>query len=186
MIRAVASQLDMVTVSEITDGRHLDDFLERVDILQVGARNMFNFDLLGQLAVCGKPVLLKRSFGARVDEWLDAAEYLLAGGNRQVILCERGIRTFETASRSTLDLSAVALVKATTHLPVIVDVSHAAGRKDLLIPLAKASLAAGADGLMVEVHAHPATALSDSGQQMDLEEFRLFHQALEPWMKERS
>lgn len=170
-------------VSELTDAGYLDEFAQRVDMVQVGARNMFNYDLLDKLARCGKPVFLKRSFGARVEELLDSAEYLLRGGNPQVVLCERGIRTFETSTRATLDLSAVAWLKTRTPLPVAVDVSHAAGRTDLLLPLAKASIAAGADAIMVEVHPYPAAALSDGSQQMDLNAFRAFHEGLKPMLR---
>ena len=154
-------------VSEITDPRQLPLFRE-VDVLQVGARNMQNFELLRELGRREKPVLLKRSFGATVTELLQAAEYILAGGNERVILCERGIRTFETDSRATLDVAGIAALKEQSHLPVLADPSHAAGRRELVAPLALAAAAAGADGLMIEVHDRPEEALSDGRQAPDL------------------
>jgi 3-deoxy-7-phosphoheptulonate synthase len=152
-------------VSEIVDAADLPAF-EGVSLLQVGARNMQNFTLLKALSKCGKPVLLKRGFAATIDEWLLAAEYLLDGGNDQVVLCERGIRSFETATRNTLDLSAVVLAKQRTHLPVVVDPSHAAGLRELVIPLSLAAAACGADGLLVEVHPDPEAALCDGAQAL--------------------
>lgn len=157
-------------VSEITDPRQLPLFRE-VDVLQVGARNMQNFELLRELGRQEKPVLLKRSFGATVTELLQAAEYILAGGNERVILCERGIRTFETDSRATLDVAGIAALKEQSHLPVLADPSHAAGRRGLVAPLALAAAAAGADGLMIEVHDRPAEALSDGRQALTCGEF---------------
>ena len=157
-------------VSEITDPRQLSLFRE-VDVLQVGARNMQNFELLRELGRQEKPVLLKRSFGATVTELLQAAEYILAGGNERVILCERGIRTFETATRNTLDLSAVPVLHNLTHLPVVVDPSHATGKADLVAPMAYAATAAGADGIMVEVHNDPAHALCDGAQSITPPQF---------------
>lgn len=157
-------------VSEITDPRQLSLFRE-VDVLQVGARNMQNFELLRELGRQEKPVLLKRSFGATVTELLQAAEYILAGGNERVILCERGIRTFETDSRATLDVAGIAALKEQSHLPVLADPSHAAGRRELVAPLALAAAAAGADGLMIEVHDRPAEALSDGRQALTCGEF---------------
>lgn len=157
-------------VSEITDPRQLSLFRE-VDVLQVGARNMQNFELLRELGRQEKPVLLKRSFGATVTELLQAAEYILAGGNERVILCERGIRTFETDSRATLDVAGIAALKEQSHLPVLADPSHAAGRRELVTPLALAAAAAGADGLMIEVHDRPAEALSDGRQALTCGEF---------------
>jgi 3-deoxy-7-phosphoheptulonate synthase len=151
-------------VSEVMDTEQIPRMAERVDVLQVGARNMHNYALLKALAKCRRPVLLKRGLSATFQEWLHAAEYLLDGGNEQVILCERGIRTFETATRNTLDLGIVALAKQRTHLPVLVDPSHATGERSLVIPMALAAAAAGADGILVEVHPNPEQALSD-GQQ---------------------
>ncbi|ADV66843.1 bifunctional 3-deoxy-7-phosphoheptulonate synthase/chorismate mutase [Deinococcus maricopensis] len=178
-----AKENNQLFVTEVMDTRDVEIVAEYADILQVGARNMHNFSLLREVGRAGKPVLLKRGLSATIEEWLYAAEYILAEGNKNVILCERGIRTFEKWTRNTLDLSAVALAKQETHLPVIVDVTHAAGRRDLLIPLAKAALAVGADGIHVEVHPSPATALSDNEQQLDFAGFEKFMAALEPMLR---
>jgi len=151
-------------VSEIMSPDDIDVFVDSVDVIQVGARNMQNFDLLRHLGQVRKPILLKRGLSATIEEWLMSAEYLMAGGNDQVILCERGIRTFETYTRNTLDLSAIPAVKKMSHLPVIVDPSHATGKAWMVDPLAKAAIAVGADGLMIEVHNDPVHALCD-GQQ---------------------
>ena len=142
-------------------------------MLQIGARNMQNFALLKKLSRCGKPLLLKRGPSATVKEWLLAAEYLLSGGNGNVVLCERGIRSYDPAMRNVLDLGTVALMKELTHLPVIVDPSHATGRRSLVTPMARAAIAAGADGLIVEVHPEPSKALSDKEQQLTHEDFDL-------------
>jgi 3-deoxy-7-phosphoheptulonate synthase len=171
LLFAAAERHGLATVTEILDPADLSA-LDPAGMLQVGARNMQNFALLQRLAGLRRPVLLKRGPGATVAEWLLAAEYLLAGGNDQVVLCERGIRTFETATRNTLDLSAVALAKAWTHLPVIVDPSHAAGRPELILPLSLAAAAAGADGILVEMHPHPEDALCDGAQALRPEELR--------------
>lgn len=157
-------------VSEIMNIALLDLFAD-VDILQVGARNMQNFDLLKALGRSKKPVLLKRGLANTIEELLMSAEYIMAGGNDNIILCERGIRTFETATRNTLDLSAVPVLKALTHLPVIVDPSHGCGRSDLVAPMSAAALAAGADGLIIEVHNDPANALCDGPQSLTPDEF---------------
>lgn len=151
-------------VTEIMSTDYIDEFFDRVDVIQVGARNMQNFDLLKQLGKTNKPILLKRGIAATIEEWLMSAEYIMAGGNENVILCERGIRTYENYTRNTLDLSAIPVVKRLSHLPIIVDPSHAAGYWYLVEPLAKAAIAVGADGLMIEVHNNPQCALSD-GQQ---------------------
>jgi 3-deoxy-7-phosphoheptulonate synthase len=156
----------LAAITEILDPADLPLF-DGVAVLQVGARNMQSFALLKALSRTRRPVLLKRGFSATVEEWLLAAEYLLAGGNEQVILCERGIRTFETATRNTLDLSAVALVKRLTHLPVVVDPSHACGSRELILPLSLAAAAAGADGLLVEMHPRPEAALCDGVQALE-------------------
>jgi len=153
-------------VTEVLDVRDVDRVLEIADIVQVGSRNMQNFPLLRELSHQRVPVLLKRGFAATVEEWLLAAEYLMSGGNRQVILCERGIRTFENSTRNTVDLGVVPLIKELSHLPVVVDPSHATGKWQLVRPIAKAAIAAGADGLMIEVHHHPETALSDGKQSL--------------------
>ena len=163
LLRIAKSETGLPIVSEIVGISHLDQFAD-VDILQVGARNMQNFDLLKQLGKTNKPILLKRGIAATIEEWLMSAEYIMAGGNENVILCERGIRTFENYTRNTLDLSAIPVVKRLSHLPIIVDPSHAAGYWYLVEPLAKAAIAVGADGLMIEVHNNPQCALSD-GQQ---------------------
>jgi 3-deoxy-7-phosphoheptulonate synthase len=150
------------------------------DILQCGARNMQNFSLLRELGHARKPVLLKRGLSATIEEWLMAAEYIYVGGNHDVVLCERGIRTFETATRNTLDLSAVPLVHLLTHLPVIVDPSHGTGRRDLIAPMSRAGVAAGADGLMLEVHPNPAQAKSDGPQSITPEDFGVIVRSVRP------
>ena len=170
MLTEAGHEAGLPVVTEITDSHQLED-LDQVDILQVGARKMQNFALLQALGQGRKPVLLKRGMSSTVTELLQAAEYILAGGNERVILCERGIRTFETDSRATLDIAAVTVLKKMTHLPVIVDPSHAAGRAELVAPLALAAVAAGADGLMVEVHDRPACALSDGAQALSCDQF---------------
>ena len=147
-------------------------------MLQIGARNMYNTELLKAVGRSGKPVLLKRAFMATLDELLLSAEYILAGGNDRVVLCERGIRTFGRETRFTLDISAIPLLQKETSLPVIVDLSHALGRKDIMVPCARAALAAGADGLMIEIHNRPDQALSDGFQQFDLAEFATFLECL--------
>ena len=158
-------------VTEVMDPEHLEPVARHADILQVGARNVQNFPLLKKVGRTGKPVLLKRGLMTRIDEFLMAAEYVLAEGNPRVILCERGIRTFETATRNTLDLSAVCVLKERTHLPVIVDPSHAAGDRRFVEPLARAAMAVGADGIMVEVHCKPEEALCDGKQSLSPEQF---------------
>ena len=182
LLASAARERGLLAVSEVLDAADLPAFRD-VALLQVGARNMQNFALLKALAKLRRPVLLKRGFSATVEEWLLAAEYLLAGGNEEVILCERGVRGFEPSTRNTLDLSAVAQAKRLTHLPVVVDPSHAAGRRDLVIPLSLAAAAAGADGLLVEVHPDPAEALCDGAQALlprDLEELQRGLDALLP------
>ncbi|ATW24101.1 3-deoxy-7-phosphoheptulonate synthase [Candidatus Formimonas warabiya] len=161
----------MPIVTEVMDTKSVELVAEYADILQIGARNMQNFFLLREVANTNKPVLLKRGPSATIEEWILAAEYIMAGGNRQVIFCERGIRTFETATRNTLDLSSVPLVKSLTHLPVIVDPSHGTGKWALVTPMSKGAIACGADGLMVEVHPRPAEALSDGPQSLTEENF---------------
>jgi 3-deoxy-7-phosphoheptulonate synthase len=158
-------------VTEILDPRQLQRMESVADVLQVGARNMQNFALLSEVGQCGRPVLLKRGLSATIRELLMAAEYIMAHGNAQVVLCERGIRTFENATRNTLDISAVPVLKEETHLPVIVDPSHAGGRRSLVLPLACAAVAAGADGLIIEVHPQPDAARSDGDQSLCFDEF---------------
>lgn len=170
----------MPLISEIMDVRDLDYMYDQLDILQVGSRNMQNFSLLEELGRLQKPVLLKRGLSATIEEWLLAAEYILNGGNPNVILCERGIRTFETYTRNTVDIGAVPLIKLLSHLPVIVDPSHATGKWKLVTPVAKAAIAAGADGIMVEVHPEPDRALSDGKQSLTPDNFqKLYRQIVE-------
>ncbi|MET9030272.1 3-deoxy-7-phosphoheptulonate synthase [Nocardia sp. NPDC004168] len=171
MLRDARAETGLPIVTEILDVRDIDRVADAADLLQVGARNMQNFTLLTELALTGRPVLLKRGLSATVHEWLNAAEYLLAHGNDHVILCERGIRTFERATRNTLDLNAVPVVKHLSHLPILVDPSHGTGATRYVPPMSAAALAAGADGVIVEVHPRPAQALSDGDQSLDLPEF---------------
>ena len=178
LLREVREQVGLPVVTEVMSTNDIELISTYADMLQVGARNMQNYDLLRQLAKSNKPILLKRGPSATVKEWLLAAEYLLDGGNTQVILCERGIRTFETATRNTLDLASVALVKQRSHLPVLVDPSHATGLRELVIPMALAAAAAGADGLLVEVHSRPDEALCDGRQALTPELFAELMQRL--------
>ena len=171
LIRAAGDEFGLAVVSEVMEISQIEPMLPYVDILQVGARNMQNFNLLSALGQVRKPVLLKRGLSATIQEWLLAAEYVMAGGNYQVILCERGIRTFETYTRNTLDISAIPVVQKLSHLPIIVDPSHATGRRDKVMPLARASVAAGADGLLIEVHIEPEKALCDGPQSLYPEQF---------------
>ena len=171
LLKCAKQETGLSIVTEIMSTDYIDEFVREVDVIQVGARNMQNFDLLKQLGKTNKPILLKRGLSSTIEEWLMSAEYIMAGGNENVILCERGIRTFEGYTRNTLDLSAVPVVKKLSHLPVIVDPSHAAGYWYLVEPLAKAAIAAGADGLMIEVHNNPQCALSDGQQSIKPELF---------------
>ncbi len=166
LLREVREETGMPVVTEVMDTRQVDLVAEYADVLQIGARNMQNFPLLSEVGRLQRPVLLKRGLSATLEELLMAAEYIMNRGNREVILCERGIRTFEPATRNTFDASAIPVLKSETHLPVIVDPSHAAGRADLVAPLAFAAVAAGADGLMIEVHPRPEEALSDGDQSL--------------------
>jgi 3-deoxy-7-phosphoheptulonate synthase len=165
-------------VTEVVDARDVPVVAEHADMLQIGTRNMANFGLLQAVGEAGKPVLLKRGMTATIEEWLMAAEYIAQRGNLDVVLCERGIRTFEPATRNTLDISAVPVVQAASHLPVIVDPSHAAGRKDLVVPLSRAAIAVGADGVIVDVHPDPETALCDGPQALQGAELRELAQAV--------
>lgn len=169
----------MLIETEVLDVRDVEIVAEHVDIVRIGARNMQNFNLLKEVGRCGKPVILKRGISATVEEWLMSAEYLMAHGNHQVILCERGIRTFENSTRSTLDLSSVAVAQQMTHLPIIVDPSHAAGRKDIIPALSKASVAIGSDGLLIEVHHLPADAKCDGKQALLPSELEVLSQELD-------
>jgi 3-deoxy-7-phosphoheptulonate synthase len=166
MLREAANKENLKLVSEVMDVSQIDLVGRYSDIYQVGARNMQNFTLLRELGRTRKPVLLKRGISATIEEWLLSAEYVLAGGNVDVILCERGIRTFESYTRNTLDISAIPVIKKLSHLPIIVDPSHGTGRRDKVAPMARASVAAGADGLIIEVHCNPDKALSDGAQSM--------------------
>src|SRR2546427_9162540 len=170
-MREVADELGLAVVSEVMDLRTIEMMLKYVDCLQVGARNMQNFDLLKELGRVRRPVLLKRGMSATIEEWLLSAEYLLAGGNNQVILCERGIRTFENATRNTLDISAIPVVKKRSHLPILVDPSHGTGRRDKVIPMARAAIAAGADGLLIEGHNNPENAPSAGAPRRNAQQF---------------
>jgi 3-deoxy-7-phosphoheptulonate synthase len=166
MLRDAAREQNLKLVSEVMDASQIDVIDRYADIFQVGARNMQNFTLLRELGQARKPVLLKRGISATIEEWLLSAEYVLDGGNADVILCERGIRTFETYTRNTLDISAIPIVKTLSHLPIIVDPSHGTGRRDKVAPMARAAVAAGADGLIIEVHVDPDHAMSDGAQSM--------------------
>ncbi|TGE39513.1 3-deoxy-7-phosphoheptulonate synthase [Desulfosporosinus fructosivorans] len=170
MLLAAKKATGLPIITEIMNQTQIP-LLEEVDIIQIGARNMQNFDLLKEVGKCRKPILLKRGLANTIEELLMSAEYIMSEGNEQVILCERGIRTFETMTRNTLDLSAIPLLKQKSHLPVIVDPSHAAGIRSLVAPLAKAAMAVGADGLMIEAHNDPSRALCDGAQSLDLKQF---------------
>ncbi len=168
---AVREEVGLPIVTELMSPQYLDLFNEKVDLIQIGARNMQNFDLLKQLGQVDKPILLKRGLNATYEEWIMSAEYIMASGNENVILCERGIRTFETYTRNTLDLQSVPVLHKKTHLPVVIDPSHAGGKWWLVEPMAKAAVAAGADGLMVEVHNNPECALCDGAQSLKPEKY---------------
>ncbi|WP_456273722.1 bifunctional 3-deoxy-7-phosphoheptulonate synthase/chorismate mutase [Bacillus sp. AK031] len=178
ILKQAADDHNLAVVSEIVNPADIEPALEYIDIIQIGARNMQNFELLKAAGAARKPVLLKRGLSATLEEFMNAAEYIISQGNGDIILCERGIRTYERATRNTLDISAVPILKQETHLPVFVDVTHSTGRRDLLLPAAKAALAIGADGIMAEVHPDPAVALSDAAQQMNLEQFDHFYHEL--------
>ena len=172
ILRQVADEFDLKVVTEVVDRQDIPIIEEYADILQVGARNMQNFQMLKSLGKIKKPIMLKRGLSATISEWLNAAEYIVTGGNENVMFCERGIRTYETFTRNTLDLSAVAAVKELSHLPIIVDPSHGTGRRPMVMPMARAAIAAGADGLMIEVHPHPEKALSDGNQSLTPKDFQ--------------
>lgn len=168
---AVKEEVGLPIVTELMSPEYLDVFNEKVDLIQIGARNMQNFDLLKQLGQVDRPILLKRGLNATYEEWIMSAEYIMASGNENVILCERGIRTFETYTRNTLDLQSVPVLRKLTHLPIIIDPSHAGGKWWLVDSMAKASIAAGADGLMIEVHNNPEAALCDGAQSLKPEKY---------------
>jgi 3-deoxy-7-phosphoheptulonate synthase len=189
MLREAADRHKLLVVSEVMDQTQIPLLATYADILQVGARNMQNFNLLRQLGELRKPVLLKRGISATIEELLLSAEYILAGGNYDVILCERGIRTFENATRNTMDISAIPVVKSLSHLPIIADPSHGTGRRDKVLPMARAAVAAGADGLLVEVHHDPDHALSDGAQSLRPQQFaelmdqlRIIAKAVDRWV----
>ncbi|WP_425061108.1 Phospho-2-dehydro-3-deoxyheptonate aldolase [Sporomusa carbonis] len=171
IIKTVGREVGLPVVSEVTDPRKVELIAEHVDMLQIGTRNMQNFVLLKEVALSKKPVLLKRGLAATIEEWLMAAEHIMSGGNSQIVLCERGIRTFETYTRNTLDLNAIPVIKHLSHLPVIVDPSHGTGSWRWVSPMAKAAIGAGADGLLIEIHPCPEEALSDGPQSLTLANF---------------
>lgn len=180
---AAKQETGLNTICEVVSREAIEAAVKYVDMIQIGARNMQNFQLLKEAGHSGKPVLLKRGLAATIDEWLNAAEYIISEGNPNVVLCERGIRTFETATRNTLDLSAVPVIKAKSHLPIIVDPSHATGVWDYVAPLAKAGVACGADGLMIEVHNDPEHALSDGPQSLTFKHFDELMQDMKAYIK---
>jgi len=179
-LKEAAEETGMAIVTEVTSLKTLEIAIDYVDVFQIGARNMHSFELLKEVGKAGKPVVLKRGLSATIDEWLNAAEYIMREGNNQVILCERGIRTFETATRNTLDISAVPVIRSKSHLPVLIDPSHATGVRDYIAPLCKAAMAVGADGIMIEVHPTPSRALSDGAQSLDFDDFKKMLSELKP------
>lgn len=178
-MREAADKYDLLVLTEVMDSMDIPLISKYADILQVGARNMQNFSLLKMLGSCGKPVLLKRGLSATIRDFLMAAEYLMAYGNREIILCERGIRTFETMTRNTVDINAIPLIKEKSHLPIIIDASHGTGRRSLVEPVTLAGVVAGADGAMVEVHENPECAVSDGVQSLDFKGFKKLTENLE-------
>jgi 3-deoxy-7-phosphoheptulonate synthase len=171
MMRTAADKYGLLVISEVMDHTQIPAMFDYVDVFQVGARNMQNYNLLKELGKVSKPVLLKRGISATIEELLLSAEYIMSGGNYNVVLCERGIRTFESATRNTLDISAIPVIQKLSHLPIVVDPSHGTGRRDKVAPMARAAVAAGADGLLIEVHSDPEKALSDGAQSLYLEQF---------------
>lgn len=178
IVQKTKAQIDLLFISEITDPRQIEFLDPILDLYQVGTRNMFNYELLKELGKSRKPVLLKRAFSAKIKEWVQATDYLIQGGNEDIILCERGIRTFETQTRNTLDLNAVAFLKKEYPFPVFVDPSHGTGMAKLVPPMSLSALSAGADGLLIEVHPEPAKALCDSEQALTFKEFENLMQKL--------
>ena len=183
IMRAVKKEFDVALISEVPGPDKIEPLLDLADMFQIGARNAQNYDLLEQVAKAGRPVLLKRGLASTVEEWLTAAEYLIVNGCTQVVLCERGLRSFDPSTRNLLDLGGVAVAKQLSHLPIIVDPSHAAGARKLVPPLARAALAAGADGLIVEAHPDPLNAFSDAAQQLESAKFQQFLDDLAPWIE---
>lgn len=182
-MQTAREETGLSTICEVISEAAIEAAAKYVDMIQIGARNMQNFQLLKEAGRSGLPVLLKRGLAATIDEWLNAAEYIISEGNPNVVLCERGIRTFETATRNTLDISAVPVIKSKSHLPIIVDPSHATGVRNYVGPLAKCAIAAGADGLMIEVHNNPACALSDGPQSLTFDQFDSLADELAPYAK---
>lgn len=182
LLREIATRHGLKTVTEVVDPRDVEAVAEAADILQIGARNMYNYELLREVGRCGRPVLLKRAFMATLEEFLLSAEYIRTEGNERIILCERGIRSFDRSTRNTLDLGAVAVLLRECHLPIVVDISHGTGRTDIALPLARAALAVGAHGIMLEVHPQPHVALSDGPQSLALDEFDALHDGLIPFL----
>jgi len=182
-IAEVKNNLHMPLISEITDPRQIETLASTLDGFQVGSRNMYNYELLKELGRTQKPVMLKRGFSALIDEWTKAAQYILDGGNKAVMLCERGIRTFETKMRNTLDLATVSYLKQHSSFPIIVDPSHGTGSPELILPMACAAVAAGADGIMIEVHPQPDQALSDGFQALNFEAFKTLMARLKPFVE---
>lgn len=178
IIKNISDKYGLKSVSEIVDPRHFEIADEYIDIFQIGARNMSNFELLKEAGKTNKPILLKRGLSATIGELINSAEYIAKYGNDNIILCERGIRTYEPSTRNTLDISSIPILKNETNLPIFADVTHSSGRKDIMLPLANACLSAGANGIMAEVHPCPHLALSDSHQQMNIKEFELFYNKL--------
>lgn len=175
-LKGAGRQANLPVISELLDVRDVDIVRKYVDIIQVGSRNMQNFSLLKEVGKLDIPVMLKRGMSSTIEEWLNAAEYIAAEGNEDIILCERGIRTFERYTRNTLDISAVPIIKGISNLPIIVDPSHGTGRRELILSMSLASLASGADGIMVEIHRFPEIALSDASQSLNFEEFSILCQ----------
>ncbi len=186
MLAEARERTGLKVITEILNSEDVDLVAEYADILQVGARNMQNFELLKKLGRVGKPVMLKRGLSATIKEFLLSAEYIVSHGNPEVMLCERGIRTFETATRNTLDLSAVPVINELSHLPVIIDPSHGTGKRSLVPPMAKAAVAVGADGLMTEVHPCPEKAWSDGPQSLRFEDFERMMKELQPYIQVRA
>ena len=183
IMREVRKEFDVALISEVPGPDKIEPLLDVADMFQIGARNAQNYDLLEQIAKAGRPVLLKRGLASTVEEWLTAAEYLIVNGCTQVVLCERGLRSFDPSTRNLLDLGGVAVAKQLSHLPVVVDPSHAAGARKLVAPLARAALAVGADGLIVEAHPDPLNAFSDAAQQLESGKFQRFLDDLAPWIE---
>ena len=183
IMREVRKEFDVALISEVPGPDKIEPLIDVADMFQIGARNAQNYDLLEQVAQARRPVLLKRGLASTVEEWLTAAEYLIVNGCTQVVLCERGLRSFDPSTRNLLDLGAVAVAKQLSHLPVVVDPSHAAGARNLVAPLARAALAVGADGLIVEAHPDPLNAFSDAAQQLESGKFQRFLDDLAPWIE---